>query len=215
MKKHLLLTMIMLLSVSLFSMSNIATTPNQQNSEINTNINFVNESAVDVNNDVNISKNIQNTTVSNPNGNQTVSNSIKNQQNTVNATKPVNCNDNLNNSNNSSVKIQNVTEAAGNVNNYKVLSNVQTTTVKYNLGQIEAAATLVKNFINANLMLPSYVQIGSRQVTMPEFLQLLTAGLLQVKSGLTGSLALQSAVAPINPTSNTVNGTITKSEYLT
>lgn len=205
----------MLLSVSLFSMSNIyATTPNQQNSEINTNINFVNESAVDVNNDVNISKNIQNTTVSNPNGNQTVSNSIKNQQNTVNATKPVNCTNNLNNSNNSSVKIQNVTEAAGNVNNYKVLSNVQTTTVKYNLGQIEAAATIVKNFINANLMLPSYVQIGSRQVTMPEFLQLLTAGLLQVKSGLTGSLALQSAVAPINPTLNTVNGTITKSEYL-
>jgi hypothetical protein len=215
MKKYLLLTMIMLLSISLFSMSNIyATTPNQQNSEINTNINNVNESAVDVNKDVNISKNIQNTTVGNPNGTQTVIDPVKNQQKTISTTKPVNYTNNLNNSNDSSVNIQNVTEAAGNVNNYKVLSKAQTTTVKYNVGQIEAAAILVKNFINSNLILPSYVQIGSRQVTMPEFLQLLTAGLIQVKSGLIGSLALHSAVAPTNLTSNTVNGIIKKSEYL-
>ena len=147
-------------------MSNIyATTPNQQNSDITVNTTLVNESTVDNN----MSTDIQNTTVSNPLGTPTVSNTDKSQQTTLNTVNSVNNTNNLNKCSNSSVKIQNVTEAAGNVNNSKVLSKVQTTTVTYTVSEIEIAATEVKNYINANLILPNYVQIGSRQVTMPEF----------------------------------------------
>ena len=192
-------------------MSNIyATTPNQQNSDITVNTTLVNESTVDNN----MSTDIQNTTVSNPLGTPTVSNTDKSQQTTLNTVNSVNNTNNSNKSSNSSVKIQNVTEAAGNVNNSKVLSKVQTTTVTYTVSEIEIAATEVKNYINANLILPNYVQIGSRQVTMPEFLQILTAGLIQVKSGLAGSVALNSALTPSNPTSNIVNGNIKETEYL-
>jgi transglutaminase-like putative cysteine protease len=207
-KRHLLLAMLLLFSMALFGTNYIyATTPNQQNSIITANTSFVSSSTADVNK----TGNIQNTTVRTLNEVQTVNNTTKNQQTTTNTIKPVNNSLNLNKSSNSSVNIQSATQAAGNANN----SKVQTTTVTYTVSDIKNAASRVKAYIEANLKLPNYVQMGTRQVTMPEFLKLLTAGLIQVKSGLTGSLALNSAVTPKNPTSNVVNGNIYKSEYLT
>ena len=56
--------------------------------------------------------------------------------------------------------------------------------------------------------------MGTRQITMPQFLQLLTAGLIQVNRGLTTSIALKSAEASSNPSQTLKNGIIYKSEYL-
>lgn len=114
MKRHLLLAMLLLFSMVLLGTNNIyATTPNQQNSEITANTSFVSESTAGVNQDVNKTTNIQNTTVRNLNEVQTVNNTTKNQQTTTTTLKAVNSSKNLNDSSNSSVKIQNATQAAG------------------------------------------------------------------------------------------------------
>ena len=56
--------------------------------------------------------------------------------------------------------------------------------------------------------------MGTRQVTMPEFLRLLTAGLLKVNSGSSGTIAIKSALPPVKPSADLKNGNIYKSEYI-
>lgn len=87
-------------------------------------------------------------------------------------------------------------------------------TVKYTVNDIKSAASRVKAYIESNKRLPNYVNMGARQVTMPQFLRLLTAGLLQVNRGSNGSIILKSVSAPSKPTSDQKSGNISKSEYI-
>lgn len=89
-----------------------------------------------------------------------------------------------------------------------------TTTNSYTVTDIKNAASKVKAYIEKNNCLPTYVQIGTRQGTMPEFLRLLTAGLLKVSSGSSGTIAIKSALPPVKPIADLKNGNINKSEYL-
>jgi len=102
---------------------------------------------------------------------------------------------------------------------FKIITPVKntttsTTTNSYTVADIKNAATKVKAYIEKNNCLPNYVQMGTRQVTMPEFLRLLTAGLLKVSSGSSGTIAIKSALPPVKPTADLKNGNINKSEYL-
>ena len=99
------------------------------------------------------------------------------------------------------------------VNNTTV-PTVKSSTVTYTVKDIKNAASRVKAYIESKQKLPNYVQMGTRQVSMPEFLRLLTAGLLKVSSGSTGSITLKSVSSPLNPTSGLKNGNIYKTEYL-
>jgi len=96
------------------------------------------------------------------------------------------------------------------------VKNTTTTTItnSYTVADIKNAAAKVKAYIEKNNCLPNYVQMGTRQVTMPEFLRLLTAGLLKVSSGSSGTIAIKSALPPVKPTADLKNGNIYKSEYL-
>jgi hypothetical protein len=96
----------------------------------------------------------------------------------------------------------------------KIPQRTTTTTNSYTVADIKNAATKVKAYIEKNNCLPNYVQMGTRQVTMPEFLRLLTAGLLKVSSGSSGTIAIKSALPPVKPTADLKNGNIYKSEYL-
>ena len=218
MKRHLLLAMLLIFCLALLSTNNIyATTPNQQNSDIIANTNHVSGSTVDVQQGVDETTNIQNTTVRTLNEVQTVNNTDENQQTTTTTVKTDNNSNNLNNSSKSSENIQSVTEAAGDVNNNKVpgaQTSVQSITVTYTLNDIKIAASRVKAYIESNQKLPDYVKVGTRQVTMPQFLKLVTAGLLKVKSGSKSSVTLKSVGSPMNPTQNLKNGNIYKTEYL-
>ena len=218
MKRHLLLAMLLILCMALLSTNNIyATTPNQQNSDIIANTNSVSESTGDVQQDVNKTTNIQDTTVRELNEAQTVNNTDINQQTTTSTVKTVENSNNLDDSSKSSEKIQSVTEAAGDVNNNKVpgaQTSVQSITASYTLYDIKIAASRVKAYIESNKKLPDYVQVGTRQVTMPQFLKLLTAGLLKVKSGSKSSVTLKSVGSPMKPTQNLKTGNIYKTEYL-
>ena len=95
------------------------------------------------------------------------------------------------------------------------VKNISTTTSNsFTVTDIKNAATKVKAYIEKYNCLPKYVQMGTRQVTMPEFLRLLTAGLLKVNSGSSGPIAIKSALPPVKPSSDLKNGNIYKSEYI-
>ena len=218
MKRHLLLAMLLILCMALLSTNNIyATTPNQQNSDIIANTNLVSGSTGDVQQDVDKTTNIQDTTVRNLNEVQAVNNADINQQTTTSMVKTVDNNNNLNDNSKNSETIQSVTEAAGDVNNNKVpgaQTSVQSITKTYTLNEIKIAASRVKAYIEYYKKLPDYVQVGTRQVTMPQFLKLLTAGLLKVKSGSTSSsVTLKSVGCPMKPSQNLKTGNIYKTEY--
>ncbi|MCC7563448.1 MAG: hypothetical protein KO275_02960 [Methanobacterium sp.] len=87
-------------------------------------------------------------------------------------------------------------------------------TTKYTLADIINAAGRVKTYIETNHALPKYVQMGSVQVTMPQFLRLLTTGVLQLKNGVTTSITLKSTQTAPKPYEKMTSGNLDKSGYL-
>ncbi len=87
-------------------------------------------------------------------------------------------------------------------------------TTTYTLSQIKEAATQVKSFLENNQRLPNYVAIGSSQVQMSDFLKLLTTALLQINSGKTTSITLETVNDAVTPTETIKSGTITRAGYL-
>ena len=85
---------------------------------------------------------------------------------------------------------------------------------KFSIDQIKAAASTVRGQIETNHKLPDYVQIGSNQVTMSQFLELLTSALLQINSGNNNPIPLMNFTAPTSPKDNIHAGNIYKAEYL-
>ena len=90
---------------------------------------------------------------------------------------------------------------------------VKSTAVRISLTDIDTAARTVRTQILLNHKLPDYVTISNRKVTMPQFLDLLTTGLLKMKYGLTTPVVLRTVDYP-NPGIETVKeGTLSSTQY--
>jgi transglutaminase-like putative cysteine protease len=85
---------------------------------------------------------------------------------------------------------------------------------KFTVEHIKSAASTVRDYIETNHKLPNYVQIGSNQVSMSQFLELLTSALLQINSGQNSTIPLRSFSAPTSPQDSIKAGNIYKTEYL-
>ena len=121
---------------------------------------------------------------------------------------------------------QSAVENAGNINQNsinkteaaagetKTTTNQTVTATKFTTTQINDAAAKVKAFIETNHVLPNYVIIGTTQVKMPDFLKLLTAGLLQINSKTNTSITLKTIGTPQKPIESIKDGNIMKSGYL-
>ncbi|MGB9978055.1 pseudomurein-binding repeat-containing protein [Methanobacterium sp.] len=126
---------------------------------------------------------------------------------------------------NSTVKSTNNSQTQQTINSTTSNANVSTQTQIAAAGEIKAvnstsltqindAASRVKAYIETNHVLPNYVTIGTTQVKMPDFLKLLTAGLLQLNNGTTTSITLKTVGAPVQSSENVTSGNITKANYL-
>ena len=80
--------------------------------------------------------------------------------------------------------------------------------------QILDASARVKAYVEANHGLPSYVTIGSTNVSMAQFLQMMCVDLLQINNGQTTPIPLTNVNSPANPSDNVGSGNIYKTEYL-
>ena len=88
------------------------------------------------------------------------------------------------------------------------------TSTSFTLIEVKDAAARVKSYIETNHKLPNYVTIGTNQVKMPDFLKLLTAGLIQINSAETSPLPLKAVNAPSKPVESIKSGNIDKSGYI-
>ncbi len=86
--------------------------------------------------------------------------------------------------------------------------------VSFSQAQINSAAVKVTTFVQINHRLPNYVTISNTEVTLPQFLQLITANLLNINKGLNTIVSLKTVNTPSNCTDTVKNGNILKSEYL-
>ena len=93
-------------------------------------------------------------------------------------------------------------------------TTTNTTASKFTLTQIQKAAASVKSYIESNNKLPNYVTIGTSQITMPQFLQMLVTSLLEINSRTSTSISSGNINAPTNSTGSYIYGNINKTEYI-
>ncbi|MGP8024151.1 MAG: pseudomurein-binding repeat-containing protein [Methanobacterium sp.] len=93
-------------------------------------------------------------------------------------------------------------------------NTTSTSKTTFTLNQINNASASINSFVNTNHRLPNYVTISNVDVTMPQFLQLVTQDLINTNSGSKASLTLKSVNIATNPSDNFKSGNILKSEYL-
>jgi hypothetical protein len=98
------------------------------------------------------------------------------------------------------------------VNNWKLVSN--TKTIFLNLDQVISAAGTVKSYVETNHKLPVNVTIGTKSVTMPQFLELLTSTLLNVNCDSKTSLILGSFTSASNPTEVIATRNMKQTDYV-
>ena len=98
------------------------------------------------------------------------------------------------------------------VNPWTVVSNLNT--VFIGMDQVNNASGTVKSYVETNHQLPNCVTISGKQVTMPQFLQLLTTTMLNRESNLNTSIVLRTIGNATNSTEDITSGDIQYSEYI-
>ena len=104
--------------------------------------------------------------------------------------------------------IQYASAAAGD----NAYSNVQDNWFVTN--NITEAAGQVQAYIEANHRLPNFVQVSNIQISMPQFLKLLTTGLIQVNKGSNAHIGLESVQKTTSSIESLKSRNIGKSEYV-
>ena len=89
-----------------------------------------------------------------------------------------------------------------------------TTITSTTINEIKSAASRVKEFIDSNKRLPSYVTVSGKQISMSEFLYLLVSSVLQVNQGTSAPIKIITLGEAPSPSGDIVNANIEKSEYL-
>jgi transglutaminase-like putative cysteine protease len=118
---------------------------------------------------------------------------------------------------NSTTKIINTNSSSITPNKNLASGSPNTTSVSqtsFSLSQVNNATTRVKSFVDTNKRLPNYVTISNLEVTMPQFLQLVTEDLINTNVGSKTSVRMGSVSIPPNPSESFTSGDITKTEYL-
>ncbi len=82
------------------------------------------------------------------------------------------------------------------------------------INNVISASSIVKSYVETNHTLPSTVEISGNQVSMPQFLELLTTALLNINSGSNATVTLKNYSSAAAPSENITSRNITKTEYL-
>ena len=92
--------------------------------------------------------------------------------------------------------------------------NPNDNSIKFSVNSVLEATARIKSFIDSNNRLPNYVQIDSKQVTMPEMLMIMSVSVLQLDTGIKTRVALKDVNPPADPGGDNINGQINKAEFL-
>ena len=101
---------------------------------------------------------------------------------------------------------------------YKASKLSKTVTVKdsnkFTLGEIEAAATNVKKYVNNNNVLPNTVTVANKKLSISQFSYLMSKAVYNINAGNTNSIALPSGLSNCNSDGDTIDATVYKAQYL-
>lgn len=107
--------------------------------------------------------------------------------------------------------------AGSNATTYKAAGSTTTTTttsISVTISQLDKSAESVKKFIDTNRRLPNYVTISNKQVSMPQFLYLLSSSVSNLNSKKTSSVSVKTVNNPTTPSQTVKSGTLTKTNYV-
>ena len=107
--------------------------------------------------------------------------------------------------------VNNALPSSVTVNSWAEVKN--SNTVTFDTSQITTEAGSLVSFIESNNQLPTYVTISGTQVTMPDFLRLLTTTLNNINGNYAGELILESYGYPTSYSENITGGILTQSQY--
>jgi uncharacterized protein YpmS len=82
------------------------------------------------------------------------------------------------------------------------------------ISQLAIAANTVKTYFESNSRLPNYVTIGSKQISMSQFMYLLASGVVNINNGSNSAITLKTVDAATSPSGSIKSGNIYKSEFL-
>ena len=119
--------------------------------------------------------------------------------------------DNTTNSN-----IKNITNKSSSIPNYAAAGTTKTITpVKFTPNNINVVAAKLVIYIKVNHKLPAYIMVSGKNITLSQFLYLLTADLIKVNSKSQSSITLKTVKTPVLSVAETVtNGKIYKTSYI-
>lgn len=83
------------------------------------------------------------------------------------------------------------------------------------ISQISSAASNVNSYYKTNKKLPTYVKVNNKNVTMPQFLYLLSAATSNINSGSKSSITIKTVNMPTSSVEKLTKGNIKKTEYVT
>ena len=95
---------------------------------------------------------------------------------------------------------------------WSVVSN--STTKFITIDQIKDAAKTVKTYTETNHALPSNVTINGSQITMPQFLKLLTTATTNINGKLNARIVLQNYNVATSPSETVTGGSISSTDYI-
>jgi hypothetical protein len=104
--------------------------------------------------------------------------------------------------------------AAAESGNTSTLSSGQAAGITVSQSELFSAASRVKSFINTNHRLPTTVTVGDNQLSMAQYLQLVTQGFYDLNYGKSRSIVVDDVNDPSAPKASVVTGNIPKSEYV-
>jgi transglutaminase-like putative cysteine protease len=104
--------------------------------------------------------------------------------------------------------------AAAETANTSTMNSGQSAGITVSQSELFSAASRVKSFINTNHRLPTTVTVGDNQLSMAQYLQLVTQGFYDLNYGKSRSIVVDDVNDPSNPTASVVSGNIPKSEYV-
>ena len=84
----------------------------------------------------------------------------------------------------------------------------------FTLGEIEAAATNVKKYVDNNDVLPSTVTVASKKLSISQFSYLMTKAVYNINAGNKNAIALPSSLSTCKSEGDSMDATVYKAQYV-
>ena len=110
------------------------------------------------------------------------------------------------------VNVSNVTKVNSNTSKSLSAGSPETT---FTSSEIDAAAAQVQSFVTTNHRLPNYVTVDDQQISLPQFLELMSQSIVNDNLGVNVAVTLRNVTNAPNPSESIVSGSIYKAEYVT